>query len=79
MTILSFAAVIASVGLGAEGGGAIAAFVAAVFVGSAIWWLALCGVVGLLRSRVTPRGLLWVNRASGLLIIGFGAVALLGW
>jgi threonine/homoserine/homoserine lactone efflux protein len=78
MTILSFAAVIASVGLGAADGGTIAAFVAAVFAGSALWWLALSGAVGLLRSRVTPAALVWVNRASGLVIVGFGVAALVG-
>jgi threonine/homoserine/homoserine lactone efflux protein len=30
----------------------------------------------LLRRRVTPRGLRWVNRVSGLIILGFGVAAL---
>jgi len=78
MTILSFAAVFAGLGVGAAGGGygAAAVLVLGVFAGSALWWLVLSGAVGLLRHRVTPRGLRWVNRASGTIIAGFGALAL---
>jgi len=78
MTILSFAAVIASVGLGGSSGGTIAAFVAAVFLGSALWWGILSGAVGLLRTRVTPGALVWINRVSGLVIMAFGVAALAG-
>jgi len=79
MTILSFAAVFAGLGVGAAGGGygAAAVLVLGVFAGSALWWLVLSGAVGLLRHRVTPRGLRWVNRASGTIIAGFGLPALL--
>ena len=78
MTILSFAAVFAGLGVGAAGGGygAAAVLVLGVFAGSALWWLVLSGAVGLLRHRVTPRGLRWVNRASGTIIAAFGALAL---
>lgn len=76
-TILSFVAIFA--GLGAVGGGwlAAAALVAGVFLGSALWWLLLSGGVGLLRARVQPAALAWVNRLSGALIAGFGVTALL--
>ncbi len=79
MTILSFAAVFAGLGVGGAGGDyrAAATLVAGVFAGSALWWLALSGAVGLLRARVTPRALRWVNRASGAVIAGFGVLALL--
>jgi arginine exporter protein ArgO len=43
-----------------------------VYAGSALWWLLLAGGVGLLRSRFTYRGLWWVNRISGILILSFG-------
>ena len=78
MTILSFAAVFAGLGVGGAGGDyrVAAVLVLGVFAGSALWWLALSGAVGLLRDRVTPRGLRWVNRASGTIIAGFGALAL---
>ena len=76
MTILSFVAVFA--GLGVAGGGYAAAsvLVAGVFAGSALWWLLLSGGVGLFRSRVRPSGLAWVNRLSGAVIAGFGVLAL---
>jgi arginine exporter protein ArgO len=47
-----------------------------VFIGSASWWLILSGAVSLFRTRVTPRVLLWINRVSGAIILGFGIVAL---
>jgi threonine/homoserine/homoserine lactone efflux protein len=78
MTIVSFAAMMASVGVKADGPAAVSAFVVAVFAGSALWWLLLSGGVGLFRSRATPRGLRWINAASGLMLVGFGAVAIAG-
>ena len=77
MTILSFAAVFAGLGAAGAGYGAAAVLVTGVFAGSALWWLVLSGAVGLLRHRVTPRGLRWVNRASGTIIAGFGLLVLL--
>jgi threonine/homoserine/homoserine lactone efflux protein len=79
MTILSFAAIFAGLGLaaGAGGYGSAAALVTGVFLGSAAWWLALSGGVSLLRARVTRGGLRWVNRVSGLILLGFGLLALL--
>jgi threonine/homoserine/homoserine lactone efflux protein len=74
MTILSFAVVFAGVGVGTVSGdywGA-ALLVLGVYAGSALWWLLLAGGVGLLRSRFTYRGLWWVNRISGILILSFG-------
>jgi threonine/homoserine/homoserine lactone efflux protein len=81
MTILSFAAIFAGMGLGqARGGyGAAALLVLGVFLGSAAWWLLLSGGVGALRARFPATGLVWVNRISGVIIVGFGCVALAGW
>ena len=78
MTILSFAAVFAGLGVGAASGdyASAAILVLGVFLGSALWWLALSGAVSLLSGRVTPRGLRWVNRVSGVIILGFGVAAL---
>lgn len=78
MTIMSFAAVMASVGVGAAGVASVAAFILAVFAGSALWWLLLAGGVGLFRSRISPRVLAWVNTASGVMLAGFGALAVAG-
>ena len=79
MTILSFLAVFAGLGLGATGAGANFALplVAGVVTGSAAWWLLLSAMVGRLRSRFDMRGLAWVNRISGALITGFGVLAVL--
>lgn len=69
------------VGLGAaseaKGYGEGLLLVAGVFVGSAGWWISLSGAVGLLRGRVTPAALRWVNIAAGVIILGFGVVALI--
>jgi arginine exporter protein ArgO len=51
-------------------------FVPGVFAGSALWWLILSWSVARLRSRLAPEALRWVNRGSGLVIAGFGALAL---
>jgi threonine/homoserine/homoserine lactone efflux protein len=77
MTILSFVAIFAGLGLGASGGstGSAGLLVAGVFTGSACWWLLLSGAVSRLRTRLTPASLLWVNRAAGLIILAFGAWA----
>jgi threonine/homoserine/homoserine lactone efflux protein len=78
MTILSFVAVFAGLGLG---GGATdyagaARLVLGVFLGSALWWLFLSGGVGLFREKLNTDHLRWVNRISGTIIAGFGLLAL---
>lgn len=77
-TILSFIGIFAGLGLaGAQNTYMRAAlFVTGVFAGSALWWLILSWSVARLRSRLTPAALRWVNRISGAVIAGFGAVAL---
>jgi threonine/homoserine/homoserine lactone efflux protein len=77
MTIISFAAVFAGLGLGETGGDYLAAgfLVAGVFLGSAIWWLALSGGVAIFRDRFSERHLRWVNRLAGIIIITFGLAA----
>lgn len=79
LTIISFAAVFAGLGLGDSSGNYASAgvLIAGVFLGSALWWLLLSGSVGLFRARFTPHGLRWVNKISGAIIAGFGLLALL--
>jgi threonine/homoserine/homoserine lactone efflux protein len=72
MTILSFAALFAGFGVAGGDGSEAALLVAGVFCGSAGWWLLLTAAVSALRSRVTIRGLTWINRISGLVLVGFG-------
>ncbi len=80
LTVLSFAAAFAGLGLVAAGQdfAAAAATVAGVFMGSTAWWFLLSGGVSLLRGRLDPRALVWVNRLSGVVIAGFGCVAVGG-
>lgn len=70
-TILSFMAV-----FGALAGRAPAAspwaMVSGVLVGSALWWLVLAGVVGLLRDRFDERWQRAVNRASAGVLAAMG-------
>ncbi len=79
-TILSFAGIFAGLGLGSLGtlsSASAVGLVLGVFVGSAVWWLLLAGLVARLRRRVTPRWLRRVNVASGLIILGFGVQSLI--
>jgi threonine/homoserine/homoserine lactone efflux protein len=78
ITILSFAAVFAGLGVGAgqDGNGA-AATVLGVFTGSLLWWLILSGATGYFRAALAPDRLVWVNRISGLAIAAFGIACLL--
>lgn len=79
VTILSFTAVFAGFGLGsqASGAGAGLQLVAGVFLGSALWWLTLCGVVTAVRARLSPTILRLINLASGLILAGFGLALLI--
>lgn len=79
MTIIYFAAIFAGLGAATTGENFLAAaqLVLGVFLGSAFWWSLLSGGVSLLRDRVTPRGMRWVNRGSGAMITMFGKTALI--
>lgn len=78
LTILIFAAVFAGLGF-ANGSSYVDAAVitGSVWLGSALWWVVLTGVVAWARERVSTRALLWVNRVSGAALVVFGVVAIL--
>ncbi|HTL59687.1 MAG TPA: LysE family transporter [Candidatus Limnocylindrales bacterium] len=77
MTILSFTAVFAGLGLGEKPSLANALnLVTGVFGGSALWWLVLSGGVGLFRSHITSDCMALISRLSGVVILGFGLYAL---
>jgi threonine/homoserine/homoserine lactone efflux protein len=79
MTILSFAAIFAGLGIASSSGSPVSALilVLGVFLGSGLWWLTLSSLVNLFRARfLKPVALRWVNRISGTIITGFGIVAL---
>lgn len=78
LTILSFVAIFAGLGLGASNRsyGSASMLVLGVFLGSALWWFILTSAVGWLRTRLTPQVLRWMNVLSGIIIIVFGVLAL---
>jgi predicted secreted hydrolase/threonine/homoserine/homoserine lactone efflux protein len=80
LTILSFAAVFAGLGLANQAGNFLEAgmLVLGVFLGSTAWWLILSSLADLFRNRMDLKAMTWVNRASGLIIVTFGAAALWG-
>jgi threonine/homoserine/homoserine lactone efflux protein len=76
MTILSFGALFAGLGLATGDRGDAALIVLGVLLGSTAWWLVLTSIVGRLRSRVTPRWIHRINVASGLVIGAFAIVSI---
>ena len=77
LTIFAFAAIYAGLGTPAGDYRAALTLVAGVFAGSALWWMLLSGGVSLFRAKFDARSLLWVNRISGIVIVGFGCFSLL--
>ncbi len=79
MTVFSFAAVFAGFGLAGVRGSAVstAVLILGVFLGSALWWLILVGILTIFRRRFLSRQLRWVNLVSGVIIIASGILALL--
>jgi threonine/homoserine/homoserine lactone efflux protein len=79
LTILSFAAVFAGLGVGTAGKNTLAAALVAtgVFCGSSLWWLLLSGGVGLLREKLTSGWLIWINRLAGAVLMIFGMIVLI--
>lgn len=78
MTILSFLAVFAGLGIGGTHGRPLAGLllVLGVIAGSGAWWFLLSLVVSRLRARFDDGALRWVNRVSAAVIGAFGAVAI---
>lgn len=80
ITILSFMAILASLGLGTgdRGYAASSVVVTGVFLGSALWWVILSGGVSLVKHRLKPGTMKWINRISGAFLFSFGALTLSG-
>lgn len=76
MTILSFAALFA--GLGIAGGDLAGSTVltVGVLLGSGAWWLLLTSIVSVVRGRITTAWIRRVNVASGVVIGVFAVVAI---
>ena len=77
MTILSFIAIFAGLGLGTVGDNyfSVMLFICGVFFGSMSWWTAVSGLAGRYREKLNAIGFLWINRISGAVISGFGFLA----
>lgn len=76
MTILSFGALFA--GLGVTGGDAAGAalITLGVFLGSCAWWVLLTSIVAVVRGRMTTTWIRRINVASGLVIGVFAVVSI---
>ncbi len=79
LTILSFAAIFAGIGVGGANKSVVSATVVVlgVFTGSTLWWIILTSAISLLRNKFTHQWLRWINRISGVIIMLFGVFALL--
>ncbi len=81
VTVLSFAAIFAKVGIDpAASFSGIAVLVAGIFTGSALWWLGLALGIAPVRRHAGRNVLRWVNRVSGaiLLVSGLALLAAAG-
>jgi threonine/homoserine/homoserine lactone efflux protein len=77
MTILAFGVMFAGIApVGGERWAQALLLVLGVFIGSAAWWLTLSTGVGYLRHRFKRTAMLWVNRISGAIVLGFGLAIL---
>ncbi len=78
MTFIAFAAIFATLGVGAVRGHSMltAELVGGVFLGSAAWFTFLIALVNLFRERFHYRTLVAINRATGIFVIGVGVLYL---
>jgi threonine/homoserine/homoserine lactone efflux protein len=76
MTILSFGALFAGLGVTSGATGDAALVVLGVLLGSTTWWVVLTTVIGTLRTRVTPAWIHRINLASGVIIGAFAIVSI---
>jgi threonine/homoserine/homoserine lactone efflux protein len=79
MTILSFGAIFAGVGLfnnNIEFGYSIFPTIG-VFIGSTLWWIFLCSTINLMREKFSQNNLVLINKLSALVILGFGIISLI--
>jgi putative LysE/RhtB family amino acid efflux pump len=74
-TILFFAGIFASVASLATASRSVI-FSAGVFAGSMLWWIILTTLVTKSAALMKPPIMAWINRFSGLVLIGFAAYGL---
>jgi len=80
ITIMSFMAIFAGLGLGAtiHGYAGAPSLVLGVFLGSCLWWMILTFGVGQLKQKLNDRIHKFINQASGMVLLLFGVWALMG-
>lgn len=78
MTIISFAGVYAGLGIGNENSSINGALITTlgVFLGSAAWWIILSLTASFFNEKMGSRSSVCLNKFSGTILFGFGAVAL---
>ena len=78
MTFIAFAAIFATMGIGAVRGRPMLTIelVGGVFAGSGAWWIILCAGAWALRRHFDFKRLALVNRATGVFVIAVGLVYL---
>jgi len=81
VTIISFAAIFTGIGVMNPGGNYFSQLflVMGVFLGSVSWWFFLSSIVGGFRLSINLDKMRWINKASGVILISFGALAIFNW
>ena len=79
LTVISFAAIFAGLGLAGSSADFVTAtlLVTGVFSGSVLWWMILTTAVGAIKGRLRPPHLRWINGLSGAVIVCYGLIVLL--
>jgi threonine/homoserine/homoserine lactone efflux protein len=79
MTILSFTAIFAGMGLGRVGTGHMAAgwLVAGVFAGSMAWCIIISSYSSIFNTMLNAKAMKWINRLSGTVLTSFGFIAVI--
>lgn len=76
--VVVFASAFTALGLSAiQTFGAAGALVAGVFTGAMLWWLSLSGLIVLLKGKLTPAVMRWINRVIGSILGACGVLAIL--
>lgn len=77
-TVLSFLAVLATLGLGEHRPAKLSLFlVLGIFGGALLWWTLLALISGHFRDRFNDRAIVWMNRIASFAIAGFGLITML--
>ncbi len=78
VTLLSFIAMFAGLGVEKAGGNYLSAasLTLGVFVGSALWWVVLESMICASKNKFDSEGLRWISRVAGAIIVVFGCVVI---